>query len=186
VVDARDLERVNLSEVPTLWRAVFAPESRQLLNVTAAVGPAMWYVEVPEHDATPPAMSLVAFDTTHFRPGTVVGNAVFEPLAIRSDQQVGAIRWWPGTGQIHQVYVQPHRRREGIGSALACAAAAHLVASGSPHRLWAGGDRTELGEALAQVSPHQHRVRPRQRVLPPMTPGADTTGIPDRNLYPRS
>ena len=185
LLDETALGGRNLTGRAWLWRARYEPDSGRLLTVTTATGAAtLWYVEAPESEAEPPAISLMAFDTGHFAPGTVVDNDVFEPLDVASDQQVGAVRWWPETGQLHEVYVDPWRRRQGIATALIYAAAAHLLASGSPRSVWAGGDRTELGEALAQGLPHPQRVRERRRVLPPMTPPGHAVGVPDRNLFP--
>ena len=145
-------------------------------------------MEVPEPDASPPAVNLVAYASDHFPAGTVVDNHQFEPLAVASDDQVGAIRWWPGTGQIHQIYVQPHHRRQGIATALVYAASAHLKGSGSRPVIWASGDRTDLGEALARALAralaHPQRTRPRRSVAPPMTPDDQTVGVPARNLFP--
>lgn len=185
VVDAQQLSGRDLDALPSLWEARYEAGSGLLLRVTV-VGSAqrLWYVAIPEPDADPPAVTLVAFDTSHFPTGRVIDHAVFVPLPVRSDEQVGAIRWWPGTGQIHQVYVHPRRRRQGIATALVYAASAHLIAAGSPHRIWASGDRTDLGEALAAGLPHPQRVRSRRRSIAPMTPAGDTAGIPERNLFP--
>ena len=185
LVSAAELAGGKLAELPPLWQARYEPKSGRLLNVIAASHAGrLWYVESPEPQATPPAVTLVAFDTTHFPAGRVIDHAAFVPLPIRSDEQVAAIRWWPGTGQIHQVYVHPLRRRQGIGTAILYAAGAHLIAGGSPHRLWASGDRTDLGELLAAGLPYPQRVRARRRSLPPMTPAEETVGVPERNLFP--
>jgi GNAT superfamily N-acetyltransferase len=185
VVGAEDLADVDLAAVPSLWHARYEPATGRLLSVQVP-GNAnrMWYVEVGEPDGAPPAVNLVAYETRHFPADMVVDAAIFRPLAIRSEEQLGAIRWWPGTGQIHQVYVQPLRRRQGIATALLYAAAAHLMVSGSPRGLWASGDRTQLGEALAHGLPHPQRVRVHRRLAAPMTPAQDAAGVPERNLFP--
>lgn len=183
VVDASDVPK-DLERAP-LWRARYSLASGRLLEVATARGAAsLWYVEIPEAHAEPAAVNLVAFDTADIAPGAVIDNDTFQPLEVRSDQQVGAIRWWPGTGQIHQVYVDPRRRREGIGTALIYAASAHLKASGSDRKIWAGGYRTDLGEALAHGLVHPQRVEPRVAVAPAMTPAEQAEGVPARNLRP--
>lgn len=184
VVAAASLAR-PAGQRPVIWQARFDPATGSLLQVVSVAGPGtLWYVAVPEPDDERPAVSLVAFDTTHFPPGTVVDNDTFRSVPVASTDQVGAIRWWPATGQIHQVYVSPMRRRQGIGTALVYAASAHLKASGSPRHLWSGGDRTDLGEALASALPHRQRVRPRRGVVPEMTPPDQREGVPHRNLFP--
>ena len=184
-VGAAEIADGRLAELSSLWSARYEPRTGRLLNVVAGSrARSLWYVETPEPQADPPAVTLVAFDTTHFPPGRVIDHLAFVPLPIRSDQQVAAIRWWPGTGQIHQVYVHPLRRRQGIGTAMLYAASAHLVAGGSPHQLWASGDRTDLGESLAVGLPYPHRARARRRSLPPMTPAEEVAGVPERNLFP--
>jgi GNAT superfamily N-acetyltransferase len=185
VVGAEDLAGVDLAALPTLWHARYEPATGRLLRVEVPGNVnRLWYVEVREPDGAPPAVNLVAYETPHFTAGTVVSAAVFRPLPIRNDEQVGTIRWWPGTGQIHQIYVQPVRRRQGIATALLYAAAAHLMVSGSPRGLWASGDRTQLGEALAHGLPHPQRVRVHRRLAAPMTPAQDAAGVPERNLFP--
>jgi ribosomal protein S18 acetylase RimI-like enzyme len=187
LVATEHLAGANLGQTPSLWQARYDVATGRLLQVTIAARPTrLWFVESPEPDAEPAAMNLVAFDTTHFPPGRVIDHRTFVPLPIRSDEQVAAIRWWPGTGQIHQVYVSPLHRRRGIGTAMVYAASAHLIAGGSPSRLWASGERTDLGEAFATGLPHPQRVHSRRRSLPPMTPAEDAMGVPERNLYPGS
>lgn len=132
----------------------------------------LWFVAFAEPTAQPPAMTLVAFDTPDKAAGSVVSAADLVALPVSSDQQVGAVRWFTGTGQVHQVYVAPSRRRQGIGTALLLAAGTFAVASGWP-RLWANGERTDLGESLATRGPEvlRRRATARTRTLPPMTPG---------------
>jgi GNAT superfamily N-acetyltransferase len=185
MVDEASLSGVDMAARPTVWRAWYEPASGRLQRVVitgAAVR--LWYVEVPEPDADPPTVSLVAYASDHFESGTVIDNDTFEPLEVRSDEQVGAVRYLPATGRLHEVYVDPRRRRQGIATVLIYAASAHLLASGSSRRIWAGGYRTDLGEALARGLPHPQRVEARGDVAPPMTPLDDAEGVPSRNLYP--
>lgn len=185
VVDEERLSGRDLDELTPLWQASFQPDSGRLLAVVCPSGAAgLWYVEVPEPDADPPAVSLIAYDTEQVAAGSVIDNDTFEPLDVRNDDQVGAVRWFPGTGQVDQIYVAPRRRRQGIATTLLYAASAHLVASGSPQRLWSAGDRTDLGEALARGLPHPQRVQARRSVAAPMTPADQAEGVPSRNLNP--
>lgn len=136
----------------------------------AGSAPPLWYVEVPETAAKPPAMVLVAYATGDLADGTVVDNATFTTMPIRSDAQVAAIRWWPSNGQIHQLYVGPDHRRKGIGRKLGAAAGGYVAARGWP-RMWVSGERTDLGEAmLAHAAPDYfaHRITQRHTHSPPM------------------
>ena len=135
----------------------------------AGAAPPLWYVEAPETSANPPAMVLVAYSSDDLVDGTVVDNATFASMPIRSDAQVAAIRWWPPNGQIHQIYVGPEHRRRGIGRKLFAAAGGYVAARGWP-RLWVSGERTDLGEAALEHAPDYfaHRVTPRHTQSPPM------------------
>lgn len=135
----------------------------------ASTAPSLWYVEVPETSAQPPAMVLVAYSTPDLADGTVVDNAGFATMPVSSEAQVGAIRWWPANGQIHQIYVGPEHRRKGIGRKLFAAAGGYVAARGWP-RLWVSGERTDLGEAALGHAPGYFagRVTPRHTHSPPM------------------
>ncbi|MDX6284801.1 MAG: hypothetical protein QOG53_286 [Frankiales bacterium] len=156
-------------------------------KVLATKAPPLWYVGFPEHDAQPPAMSLVAFATDDRPDGIVVDADTFTGMPVSSDQQVAAIRWWYQTGQLHQIYVAPTWRRRGLATKLILAAAGVRAAHGwGP--LWGGGERTDLGEAYAARSPesfHGRRI-PRTSSLPPMTPASEAVGVPSRLLEPDS
>jgi GNAT superfamily N-acetyltransferase len=135
----------------------------------AGPAPALWYVEAPEIAANPPAMVLIAYSTRDLADGTVVDNATFTAMPVASDVQVAAIRWWPANGQIHQIYVGPGHRRQGIGRKLFAAAAGYVAGRGWP-RLWVSGERTDLGEAALRHAPDYFagRVTPRHTHSPPM------------------
>lgn len=136
----------------------------------AGGAPPLWYVEVPETAAKPPAMVLIAYSTGDLPDGTVIDNPTFAAMPIRSDEQVAAIRWWPANGQIHQIYVGPEHRRKGIGRKLAAAAGGYVAARGWP-RMWVSGERTDLGEAmLTNATPDYfaHRITKRHTHSPPM------------------
>lgn len=141
--------------------------------------PRLWYVTLPEPDANPPAVNLVAFQTPHLAEGTVIPADQFTSLPVRSTEQVAALRWLRDTGQVHQIYVAPTHRRRGIGTKVSIAGGLYAAAWGWA-RIWGGSERTDLGEAfVTRIELFQRRVRPRTRVLPPMTPGAaDAPGTP--------
>lgn len=139
----------------------------------------LWFVETAELDATPAANTLVAFSGSGVSDGSVLDAPTVLSRGLTAADQVGAIRWWIHSGQIHQVYVAPERRRQGIATALIHAAAGARAARGWPS-LRADGQRTDLGEDWAQAGPNswRHRVEPRTHDLPPMTPTQDGPANP--------
>lgn len=170
--DGAVLDAVELEDGDEFrWEGTFDPRSGRLLTVQVGSGPPMWFVE-DEIPGEPPESALIAFPTHHFPPGMVISNDEFEGMPVSSDEQIGAIKWWPHNGQIHEIYVQPGRRRQGVGRGLIHAAGAHQVTAGRP-LLWSSGERTDLGEAFARSEGGPYRVRPRTRVVPPMTPRND-------------
>jgi GNAT superfamily N-acetyltransferase len=173
-----------------MMSAICAAGSGKVLSLhvgasVAPTAPPLWYVEKPETAERPPAMILVAFSTDDLPEGTVVDDARFAAMPITSNQQVGAVRWWPSSGLVHQVYVVPAHRRKGIGTKLLAAAGAYRAARGwSP--IWGGGDRTDLGEVhtAALPTPFRERLTPRTRVMAPMTPPEEAAGLDRRLLEP--
>ena len=171
-----DGTRVELDGEPPdepMIRVIVEGAAARVLRVQVPfiTAPSLWYVEHAETAARPPAFTLVAFDTHDHPDGTIVDERTFAGMGIGSEQQVGAVRWWPKTGQIHQVYVQPAHRRLGIGSKLTLAAGGYNTGRGwAP--IWVSGERTDLGEAVVQqVQPElRSRVTARTKVMPPMTP----------------
>ncbi len=135
--------------------------------------PLLWYVELAEPDAAPPARTLVAFSDDRFPEGTVLTPAQAQVAGVASDQQAAALRWWPDTGLTHQVYVTPRHRRRGLGLKIAMAAYGVQAVRGLP-RLHGDGRRTDDGEAWAGALPPwaAWRVAPRSHALPSMTPSA--------------
>ncbi len=81
------------------------------------------------------------------------------------------MRWWPGTGLVHQLYVAPEHRRKGVAGALVQAAFAAQRARGGP-ALHGDGRRTEDGEAWRAALPAElrHWFAPWTHRLPSMTP----------------
>lgn len=51
-----------------------------------------------------------------------------------------------------EIYVVPTRRRRGIASKVLISAGLYAVAAGRP-RIWGGGERTDMGEALVTEGP---------------------------------
>ena len=135
----------------------------------AADGTGAWFAEIPETASSPPATNLVAFAGFGVRPGVLLDEAALADRPARTEDQLGAVRWYPATGEVDQVYVQPAWRRRHVGSALIAAAAALSYARDWP-RLWADGQRTELGERFRGASPWRGRTADLTHLAPPMTP----------------
>ena len=130
--------------------------------------PMPWFVLVQEPRAARPAVNLVAFASSHFPPGTVLADAEFARLGIRSEGQVAAVRWYPHGGLVHQVYVaKPWRGRQLATHLLAAAEAVHH-SHGWPGWLHADGRLTELGQRMLTRSRHPQRFAPLREVMPPM------------------
>jgi GNAT superfamily N-acetyltransferase len=136
----------------------------------APKAPPLWFVEVRDSAAAPPAVSLVAFTGCGVPSGSLLADTDVQGLAVTSADQVGAVRWYPGSGEVDQVYVQPQWRRRALASLLVGAAATLSYARGWP-RLWSDGQRTALGEQFRNASPWQHRTADLTNLAPPMTPG---------------
>ena len=134
----------------------------------AAQSPPLWYVELRETTAAPPATSLVAFTGHDVEVGSVRDD--LDGTSATSADQVGAVRWYPATGEVDQIYVQPQWRRRGIGNVLLVSAAALSYARGWP-RFWGDGQRTALGEQFRNGSPWRGLAADLTHVSPPMTPG---------------
>jgi hypothetical protein len=123
--------------------------------------------------AQPQAVNLVAFTAAGQPPGALLDEAAVATVAVTSADQLGAIRWYPNTGEIDQIYVAPYWRRHHIATALLSAAGTLSVARGWP-RIWADGQRTALGEKLRNARPWASRAADLTHLVPPMTPGEDT------------
>ncbi|MBV9292224.1 MAG: GNAT family N-acetyltransferase [Frankiales bacterium] len=137
--------------------------------------PPLWYVEQPQPSARPAAMLLIAFATDHRPEGSVVDEATFKQMDVHSNEQVGAVRWYPDTGLVHQLYVSPRWRRRGIGTMLVAAAGAYRAARGwAP--IWSDNTRTDLAEEHMRSlpDPFKDRYQPRTSVMAP--PSDDPAG----------
>lgn len=184
---------VQVDDVPpdatVLYEADYAADGDMTRVVIAPAFSAgavdLWYCEIPEPEADSPATNLVAFATGEWPDGTIVGPKEREEAETDVRAQVAALRWWTGTGQVHQIYVIPHMRRRGIGSKLVLAGAALTVGRRWPS-LWSSGDLTDLGDSWITASVWAPRVAPRTRVVPPMTPGGDPEPVTGDPNEPRS
>lgn len=182
--------------VPNSWslRARMSPATRQVLaleirpSVVGAVD--LVYVERVERDADPVRVELIAFEHCMVAgraeslaqgagaapvvapaAGTVLTLADAARLGLGSADQLAAVRWYPATGRVREVYVTPTRRRAGIGTTVLFAAESVCAARGWPH-LRGDGVRTDMGEALVSALRWGvGRFAARTHVAPPMTPG---------------
>ena len=129
----------------------------------------LWYVEVPEPQADPPATTLVAFHGHDVAGGTVVPVGERRPARVTSTDQVAALRWIPATGQAHEVYVNPQWRRRGIATGIGVTVATVQMARGGP-RVWGSGARTAMGEKWRQGTDWAHLAAELDYLEAPMTP----------------
>lgn len=138
--------------------------------------PDVWFVYVPEPQASPAAANLVAYSVDALRAdlgvpaGTVVGANRFPLLGVPNDAQLAAIRWYPRDGLIHQVFVRPDHRRRSLGTVMIYAASAFHQAHAWPGRLHGDGRRTELGDKFVAGLRHPQRYAPLTDLQPPMDP----------------
>ena len=162
------------SRLPTGWQVAVTTEADRVRAVDVALpgAPLLWYVELPEPDAT----TLVAFSDPRYADGAVLTAAEGHAAGVSGDDQVAALRWWPGTGLVHQVYVQPAARRRGVAGKLAQAAGGIQAARGLPD-LHGDGRRTDLGEQWREGLPGYvaTRLAARTHRVPAMTPGEPVT-----------
>jgi GNAT superfamily N-acetyltransferase len=135
---------------------------------SAPKAPPLWFVEVRESTGAPPAVNLVAFTGHGVPPGSLRDDT--GGTSATTTDQVGAVRWYPATGEVDQIYVQPAWRRRTVGNALIGAAAALSYARDWP-RLWGDGQRTRLGEQFRNAAEWRHRTADLTHLAPPMTPG---------------
>lgn len=132
--------------------------------------PSVWFAEVVEPDGKPPATNLLAFAGQDIEPGALLDLDALRKVPVKSEDQLGAIRWYPGTGEVDQVYVSPRARRQNLGTALILGAGA-LNASRACPRFWGDGQRTSDGNRLMSGRPQwSHRVGELTHLAAPMTP----------------
>lgn len=163
----------DTSERFEIWRADIDAEGRPrlLVNPDAAPGsPAMWFVALPDLRAERPAMVLVGYGDDEVPPGVVVPDTTFFHLPTRSEDQVGAIRWWRDDAAVHQVYVGENWRRRHVATAMIYAASAYHQLHGWPGRLRSDGRRTSMGQHLVAGLRHPDRIEELEQLMPPMDP----------------
>jgi GNAT superfamily N-acetyltransferase len=141
------------------------------VEVNLPQAPLLWYVELPEPDADPAATVLLAFSDGGHADGRLLTEVEARAARIGGDHQVAAVRWWPASGLVHQLYVAPAHRRRGVAGKLVQAAFGIQRARGLPD-LHGDGRRTDLGETFSRALPDYAawRLAPWSQRLPPMTP----------------
>jgi GNAT superfamily N-acetyltransferase len=162
---------------PTDWRIAVRADvggGRVHRVETTSAGPRLWYVELtePRTAGQPAATTLVAFSDARFADGDVLGAEQAQRARVDGTRQVAALRWWPGTGLVHQLYVAAEHRRRGVAGKLVRVAFGVQAARGLP-ALRGDGRRTELGEEWRRGLPDvvSARMAPLSELMPPMTPG---------------
>ena len=153
------------------WQVTEAPGALARVSVGSYLlpnPPALWYVWVDEPKTKPAGTNLVAFGGDRFEPGTIVNRYTFATAGVPNGEQAGAVRWYPGDGQVHQVYVSPAWRRQFVASTMLYVADAFHQANGWEGRLHGDGRRTALGQMLAAGLRHPNRARELTEEMPPM------------------
>ncbi len=177
-----DRERVTLPEVDAIDAigddavCVVRIDERgraRAIEVAARLAPslpAVWWAELPEHEGKPPAVNLLAFVGHGVEPSSLLTREELREVPVESNDQLGALRWYPGTGEVDQVYVAPHARRRHVATAL-IAAGGTLTASRGWASFWSDGQRTAEGNRLVEAHPlWSHRAGELTHLAPPMTP----------------
>lgn len=137
---------------------------------SAPQAPPLWFVQLDEPDAMPlPAVTLLAFTGHGIEPGTLLDHAGARRAGVKSDDQVAAFRWYPGSGFGDQVYVAPQWRRRTIGSGILAAGGTLAFARGWS-RLWGDGQRTAEGNKMRDAGRWSHMSEELTHLMPPMTP----------------
>jgi GNAT superfamily N-acetyltransferase len=157
-----------------VWR--LAEAERGLVHVEipeerAPGAPALWFVAVDEPRGQRPACNLVAYSGADVTPGTIVSSYTFATLGVRSDAQLGAVRWYRD-GLVHQIYVSPQHRRQNIGTSLLHAAGAWQQANRWPGFIHSDGRRTLLGQLFLAAKRNPGRIRDLSETMPDMDPDA--------------
>ena len=160
-------------DADVLWRADVGPSDRAVITVTetgAPGAPPAWFVVIRQQQDGRPRVTLVGFCTDHVADGTVVPDAAFFTMPVRSESQAGAIRWWADTAVVDEIYVQPEMRRSNLGSKLIYTASGYHQHHGWPDRLHSDGRRTDLGQEFVVGLRHPARMAPWTHRAAPMTP----------------
>lgn len=151
----------------------FDADGACIIEVSPAVAPKLppvWFAELAEADGTPPAVNLLAFVGHDVEPGVLLDREALRKVPVVSEDQLAAVRWYPGTGEVDQLYVAPHARRRNLGTAMILAAGT-LNASRNWPPFWSDGQRTSDGNRLIAGHPEwSHRAGELVYLVPPMTP----------------
>lgn len=157
---------------PWIWRTREPEHGILAVDIAPELqehAPPLWYVNVDEPTAKPPATNLVAFPTDDYAPGTIVSRYTFATAGVDNALQAGALRWYR-TGIVHQVFVAQEWRRKFVASMLLYAGSAFHQANGWPGYLRSDGRRTDLGEQFAAGARHPQRFAALDTTMPPMDP----------------
>ena len=136
-----------------------------------AGAPALWFVEMDASTPDRSMHSLVAFGTEHHANGTIIPNAAFFTLPVRSDQQLAALRWDTTTGEIDQIYVAPDVRDRGVAKKMIIVGGAYHAHRGWEGKIHVGGRRSDTVEEML-VGRSPLRVTPRTErtvIIDPLT-----------------
>ena len=155
------------------WSADLDAKNRPVIAVnplSTGPSPPLWFVAVPETDRVPQCVSLVAFVGDLRPPGTIVSDAEFFSMDVRSEDQVAALRWSIDDGTVDQIFVNSAWRRKGVGSTTIYTADGFHQFNGWPGRLKSDGRRTEMGETFIATLRFPQRMAPLQDLAPPMDP----------------
>ncbi len=164
----------DVSDAILLWESSFDDKGRVCVHVNkdfAPNCPPLWFVSVPGRSSeSVPIHNLVAFETSHVPPNTIIDDPEFLFLKVSNKEQVAAIQWGRDTGIVHQLYVQKDRRRSDVGTHLIYLASAYHQTHGWPGRLHSDGKRTVLGQEFAISLLHGQRIDRLSELAPPMDP----------------
>lgn len=166
-------EQPDLTGALRLWTADVADDGHLLLRINPDLverAPTTWFVASQQLRDDPATVTLVAFATDDLPEGTVIDNAEFMALAVRSSDQVAAVQWGPRTAIIYQVFVQPQWRRRQLATKMVYAASAYHQAHGWSGPIRSDGRRTDLGEEFTAAFRHPDRIAPWQERAEPMDP----------------
>lgn len=133
--------------------------------------PGLWFVEADASTPDRAMHSLVAFGTEHHLDGTVIPNAAFFTMPVRSDEQVAALRWDTTTGEIDQIHVAPDVRDQGVAKKLIIVGGAYHAHRGWEGKVHVGGRRSDAVEEML-VGRSPLRVTPRTErtvIIDPLT-----------------
>lgn len=146
----------------------------EVTDDAAPKAPPLWFAEIKEPSAKPPATTLVAFTGHGVEPGTLLDRAALRDVGVTDADQLAAFRWYPSSGFGDQVYVSPSWRRRTIGTGILAAAGTLSFARGWP-RLWGDGQRTADGDRMRDASRWAHMSEDLTHLMPPMTPSDERT-----------